>query len=89
MGIRKYRVDRTEENGHGQKEQVCYWLGGRQLSAVEAVCEDGATRTAYVQGEADTWFSLPAVVSIKGKPRKGWLGLDEGLWQFHLDSESR
>ena len=38
---------------------------------------------ARITGEPDTWFSIPAVATIAGKRTKGWLGCEDGVYQFH------
>ena len=48
-----------------------------------ALCEDGTRRTATVTGAADTFFSVPARVSAKGKTVSGFLTRDsDGDWRF-------
>ena len=84
MASLKFRVDAEEVNEHGQTLGYAHWLGGPTLARVKgAVCDDGMRRTAYITGEADTWFSLPARVNVGKRSVKGWLGCDDGLWRFH------
>jgi hypothetical protein len=45
--------------------------------------DTGLRRAARITGEPDTWFSVPAVATIAGKRTKGWLGCEDGVYQFH------
>lgn len=40
--------------------------------------------TAYVQGEPDTFFSIPAAVKLKGKTVRGHLTIDETGFSFYM-----
>jgi len=80
----KYRSDSKTVNAAGQTEHSASWMGGPTLSKVEgAKCPDGKPRTAFVTGEADTMFSLPATVNDKSRKLKGFLTHDDGVWNFH------
>jgi hypothetical protein len=80
----KYRTDRYETNEHGQHIGYVDWIGGPTISKVQAACPDGLTRWAHITGEPDTWFSIPAYVNNGSRGRiTGWVGTDDGLWQFH------
>lgn len=84
----KYRTDRYETNEHGQSIGYVDWIGGPTISRVQAVCPDGLTRWAHVTGEPLTWFSLPAYVNNGAQGRiSGWIGTDDGLWQFHSHTD--
>lgn len=82
--MQRYRNDwtgKTETNG----SIPCYavWMSGPSLSVVKKCpCEDGVSRAVYVQGEADTYFSIPAATRIKGKYAKGWIGHEESGYYF-------
>lgn len=39
-------------------------------------------RTCYATGYADTYFSIPAVTTIKGRRIKGYFSLDDGAIEF-------
>lgn len=59
-----------------------FW-GEALAKVVGAICEDGRQRTAYVTGEADTFFSIPARVSAGGTTVAGFLVRDsDGTWRF-------
>ena len=86
MASLKFRVDVEEENEHGQTVGYSKWIGGPSLARVKgAVCNDNIRRTAFITGEADTFFSIPARVNIGKKSVKGWLGTEDGLWRFYAD----
>lgn len=87
MASLKFRVDREEENEHGQIVGYSQWIGGPSLARVKGAClPDGSTATAYITGEADTFFSIPARINQGKCSVKGWLGCEDGKWQFHLDA---
>lgn len=86
MASLKFRVDAEETNEHGQTIGRTVWMGGPSLARVKgAVCDDGTRRTAYVTGEPDTFFSIPARVNIGKRSVSGWLGCEDNLWRFHGD----
>lgn len=78
MGLQKYRFDETGPvEINGSIPLYSNWMGGRPLAGVRnCPCSDGIARTVYVRGEADTWFSIPAQCSIKGKRVTGYLSID-------------
>jgi hypothetical protein len=84
MASLKFRVDTEETNEHGQTIGRTNWMGGPSLARVKgAVCKDGHRRTAYITGEPETYFSIPARVNSGKRSVKGWLSCDDGLWTFH------
>lgn len=87
MSSLKYRVGFEETNEHDQIIVRIRWIGGSSLARIKgAVCDDGQRRTAYITGEPDTFYSIPARVN-DGWLRSitGWLGCEDGLWRFHGD----
>jgi len=54
----------------------------------KALCSDGVRRTAWISAEADTWFSIPARVKVKGKTVSGYITGREGP-NGERDSEFR
>lgn len=86
MGLQKYRFDITNEpEPNGSIELRTEWLGGPSLAGVRnCPCSDGVARMVFVQGEADTMFTVPAACSIKGKRQKGNLTHDEAGWMFNI-----
>jgi hypothetical protein len=83
MASLKFRVDIEEENEYGQFIGSARWMGGPTVARIRNCrCKDGSIRTAYVTGEPDTFFSLPARVNVGKRSVKGFLTVADGLWQF-------
>lgn len=74
----KYRADSKEMNADGSA--AYYSEPWHCLSKVENcrtnMCGDPRV-TAFVTGEADTWFSIPAVCSYRGCRVVGYITGDE------------
>jgi hypothetical protein len=86
MASLKFRVDTEEVNQHGQTVGYTRWMGGPTLARIiGAVCDDNQRRTAYITGEPDTFFSVPARVYVGKRSVSGWLGVEDGLYRFHGD----
>ena len=57
------------------------WMGDRMLghdraySVKNVLCHDGKYRTAYIQGEPDTYFSQPARMHYAGAWHKGFISV--------------
>jgi hypothetical protein len=84
MAKTRYRIDSREQGRQGQTLGFVHAWGSRSLAAVFACrCADGIARNAYVTGEADTYFSQPAYVHVKGRRVNGWIGCDDELYSFH------
>ena len=55
-------------------------------SSILVSCADGEKRKARITGEADTFFSVPAVVRVSGKRIKGFVAAEsQGPPQFHAE----
>lgn len=72
----------TTENG----QTVETWpgpfsIGIRRITG--ALCTDGKRRNATTTGVADTFFTQPARVSVRGKTVTGFITQEDGLWRFH------
>lgn len=102
MGLQKYRFDETgDTEPNGSVPLYSKWFGGPSLAGIRnCPCSDGVTRTVYITGEADTFFSMPACVAVKGKRRKGFItvqtvgDMDTGdklgyRFTFNRDQESQ
>lgn len=88
MASLKFRVDTEEVNEHGQTVGYTLWMGGPTLARIiGAVCDDNQRRTAYITGEPDTFFSVPARVNVGKRSVSGWLGVEDGLYRFHGDCD--
>ena len=82
-----YRIDRFATNPSDPEQQIGFtdWIGGPTIAVVRGALVAGTDqrRSARVIGEPDTYFSVPAQVSLGGKTVKGWLGLDDEVFVFH------
>lgn len=87
MGLQKYRADEQgETQSNGATPFYARWIGGPTLSVVRnCPCgnADIPPRTVYVRGEPDTWFSVPAACSYRGRTVRGYLTTDNaGNYEF-------
>ena len=86
MGLQKYRADVAgEPSPNGAVPYYTNWVGGPSLALIRN-CPNNAglsPRTVYVTGEPDTFFSVPAACSYKGKRLVGFLTCEDGNWAFH------
>jgi hypothetical protein len=78
MGLQKYRADRAGQRcENGAIPWFSEWMGGPSLSKVEACPIDKfpeiAPRMAYITGEADSFFSIPAAIKYKGQTVRGYI----------------
>ena len=89
MSLQKFRADTARTaSPNGSVAWVCNWMGGPTLALVRScpATIDGEVveaRTVYVQGEADTFFTVPAAVSLRGKTARGSLTCDETGYEFN------
>lgn len=85
MGLQKYRFDGQDEpDANGAVRLYSVWMGGQPTAGVRnCPCGEYGRRTVYTTGEPDTYFSIPAAISVKGKRISGWLGYEDGLFEFH------
>ena len=84
MGLQKFRADiKGDTDKNGAISFYAKWMGGPSLSLIRNCPTPFGPRTVYIRGEADTFFSIPAACTVKGKTIKGWLGCEEGNWVFH------
>lgn len=86
--MQKYRVD-VERDPDPNGAVPCYaeWIGGPTLSVVRKCPvgwnSGGATVTAYITGDADTWSSIPAVCRYLGKRVRGYVTSNDDGLVFH------
>ncbi len=86
----RYRCDYSETNAAGQIIHYTKWMGGPSLAKVEgAKCPDGKDRTAFITGDACTFFSIPAYVHNHSRRVKGYLTCDDGVYRFHSNDINR
>lgn len=84
MGLQKYRFDVADApDANGAIVLHSVWMGGKPIAGV-CNCPSGeyGRRMAYVTGEPDTWFSIPAAIQVKGKRINGFLTMENGLIEF-------
>ena len=86
MGIQKYRFDLTgDPEPNGSIPLKTKWNFGPSLAGIRnCPCSDGKTRMVYVQGEADTVFTVPAACLIRNVRHNGNLTHDEHGYHFQI-----
>ena len=81
MGMQKYRADSYTKQADGATRHYANWMGGPTLSKItdcRLVQLQGDMRTTvYITGHPDTYFSQPAICSLKGCRIKGYITLDD------------
>ena len=86
--MQKYRADTSELQPDGSIQWFAQWMGGPTLAKIEHCRLNLAgdmRRTVYITGEADTFFSIPAVCSLYGCRVKGYVTTDDdGLHFRHV-----
>lgn len=78
--MQKYRADRARIQADGAKVWFAQWLGGPSLAKIENCRLENLVgdmrRTVYIIGDADTYFSVPAVCRIQGCRVRGYVTTD-------------
>lgn len=83
MGLQKFRADKPEKpRPNGSVAWYTRWVGGPSLALVRNCDTPFGPRTVYATGEPDTWFSVPAACSFKGRTVRGYLTSNENGWEF-------
>lgn len=77
MGLAKIRFDRARPQSDNAIVWYCDWMGGPSLAKIvncrfESIQGDNRV-TAYAQGEADTYFSIPAKAYFMGRIVNGYI----------------
>lgn len=92
MGLQKYRADKAgDKQTNGGTPWYCHWMGGPTLALVRNCKIENASigpRTVYIRGEADTFFSIPAACTYKGKTITGYVTTDDAgecVFRAHND----
>ncbi len=75
--MQKYRADTSETQADGAIVWRSEWIGGPSLARInncrlENLIGD-MRRTVYITGEADTFFSIPAVMRLHGCRVRGYV----------------
>jgi hypothetical protein len=71
--MQKYRADRAEPQADGSTPWFAEWMGGPSLSTILDNLVGDMRRTVYITGEADTYFSIPAVCKLAGCRMRGYV----------------
>jgi hypothetical protein len=75
--MQKYRADVSEKQIDGAVVWSAQWMGGPSLAKIDNCRLDGLVggmrRTVYITGEADTYFSIPAVCKLAGCRVRGYV----------------
>jgi len=89
MGLQKFRADvMGQTQSDGSVPWFCNWMGGFTLALIRKCPTPFGKRVVYIQGEPDTFFSVPAACEIRvaGKRKKlnGYITTNEhGEYVFH------
>jgi hypothetical protein len=86
MGLEKYRSDVSEKQQDGATVWSARWMGGPSLSKIENCRLENLVgdmrATVYIQGEPDTFFSIPAKCCLFGKVVTGYVTSTDGELVF-------
>lgn len=89
MGLQKFRAD---EAGYPDRNKAIpwytKWIGGPTLALIRNCPTPFGPRTVYIQGEPDTFFSIPAACSYRRKKVYGYVTCYEGNWEFHESKQN-
>lgn len=78
MGIKKYRDDiRGEKQKNGGIPFFTHWMWGPSLSLIRDCETPFGRRTVYVQGAAETFFSIPAAIEFRRRKIHGFVSMDD------------
>lgn len=93
MGLQKYRADESSEPcRNGAVAWYARWMGGPSLALIrncpiKNLPGEIAPRTVYIQGDPDTFFSLPAACKVRGQKITGFVTCEDGEWTFHAHTD--
>jgi hypothetical protein len=90
MGLQKFRADsKGEACENGAVPWYTRWIGGPSVAKIESCPTPIGVRTVYVTGQPDTFYTLPAACSFKGRTVRGFLTWDSDAGPcFHADCDS-
>jgi hypothetical protein len=85
--MQKFRADKSEVQPDGAIVWSAHWIGGPSLARINNCrldkLEGDMRRTVYITGEANTFFSIPAVTRLGGRRVRGYVtGDDNGNLVF-------
>ena len=96
MGLQKYRADKPGEvQSNGAIPFYTEWIGGPTLALIRKCPVENAPippRTVYIRGEADTWFSVPAVCQYRGQIITGYVttnDMGEYVFRAHTNQGAK
>jgi len=79
--MQKYRADKYKVQDDNAVLYYSDWQFGPTLAKIHNChlesLQGDMRRTVYITGEADTWFSIPAVCKIAGCRVKGYVTNDD------------
>ncbi len=77
MGLQKFRADYAgETQTDGATPWYTRWMGGPTLALIRNAPTRWGARTVYLTGEPDTFFSIPAATTVKGRTVRGFVTTD-------------
>lgn len=87
MGLQKYRADKPGPvQSDGGIPWYTHWIGGPTLALIRQCKIENRgipPRTVYIRGEPDTWFSVPAACTYRGKIVTGYVtSAEDGSYVF-------
>jgi hypothetical protein len=79
--MQKYRADKSEQMPDGSTAWFAVWIGGPSLAKIQNCRLENLAgdmrRTVYITGDADTFFSIPAICSLAGCRVRGYVTTDD------------
>lgn len=84
MGLQRFRADEPDTpKANGSVMWRTRWIGGPSPALIRQCPTPFGPRTVYITGEPDTFFSIPAVCTVRRKRVVGYVTRDEHGWNFH------
>ena len=78
--MQKYRADTARQQADNAIAWFAMWMGGPTLARIDNCRLENLAgdmrRTVYITGDADTYFSIPAVTKIAGCRVRGYVTTD-------------
>lgn len=84
--MQKYRADKSEPQADGAVLWYAEWMGGPSLAKIDncrlANLQGDMRRTVYITGDADSFYSIPAVCKLAGARVRGYVTARDGELVF-------
>lgn len=78
MGLQKYRADFAESaQSDGAVVWCSRWMGGSSFALIRNAPTEWGARTVYITAAPDTFFSIPAAVTVKGRTVRGYVTTED------------